>query len=107
MTTHVLLERTFEPPLSAAYVYESVRRTGWCYEMHRVDWRSSFLASDGRNMVCWFTAPDAESVRNALRKAEVDAHVLWPGTCHEAPEPVVPNVLVQRIFTEPVELEAV
>lgn len=107
MTTNLFFERTFNPPLTVADVHTRVRDSGWCYEMYKVDWRSSFLSADGRVMICWFTAPDTESVRAALRRSGADPQRLWAGTVHEAPESVVPNVLVERTFNEPVTLEQI
>jgi Protein of unknown function (DUF4242) len=107
MTTNLFLERTFNPPLTVADVHARVRDSGWCYEMYKVDWRSSFLSADGRAMICWFAAPDAESARLALRRSGADTQRLWAGTVHEAPESVAPNVLVERTFDNPVMLEQI
>jgi hypothetical protein len=107
MTTNLFLERTFNAPLTVADVHARVRDSGWCYEMYRVDWCSSFLSADGRVMICWFAAADLESVRLALRRSGADTQRLWVGTVHEARESVVPNVLVERTFDEPVILEQI
>jgi Nickel responsive protein SCO4226-like len=107
LSAHLFLERTFDPPLTVADVHERVRGSGWCFAMHRVDWRASFLAADGTRMVCWFKARDAESVRLALRQSGADITHLWPGTVHEAPRPAVPSVLVERSFDAPVTLAAI
>ena len=104
MLTNILLERTFDPSRSVADVRERVRKSDWCYVTHRVDWRSSFLATNGRAMICWFAATDLESVRNALRQSGAETPVLWSGTVHEAADPPVPNVMVERSFQEPVPL---
>jgi hypothetical protein len=102
MATNLFLMRTFDQPLSVADVCERVRTSDWCYAMHKVDWRGSFLATNGQTMICWFTAADAESVRIALRQSGADTQCLWQGTVHEAPEPPVPNVIVERSFEQPV-----
>jgi len=102
MATNLFLTRTFDQPLSVADVCERVRTSEWCYAMHKVDWRGSFLAIDGQTMICWFTAADAESVRIALHKSGADTQFLWRGTVHDGREPLVPNVLVERSFEQPV-----
>jgi len=102
MSTNMFLERTFDPPLSVADVSERARRSDWCYTIHKVDWRGSFLAANGHRLICWFTAADAESVRIALRQSGADSQFLWPGTVYEAAEPPIPNVLVERSFQDPV-----
>lgn len=104
MPINMFLRRTFEQPLSVADVVERVRSSDWCYDMHKVDWRGSFLSTNGHTLLCWFIAADAESVRIALRQSGADTQSLWPGTVHEAPEPRVPNVIVERSFQDPVTL---
>lgn len=107
MATHMFLERTFVPPIDAAEVLTRFQQGGWCLELYRVTWQGSFLAANGTRMVCWFVGPDAESVRAALEKGGIDPRQLWIGTVHDGPEPAVPNVLVERSFDTPVELEAI
>ena len=96
--------RTFPAPLSVDDVHGRVRSSDWCFDLHMVDWRASLLSADGRTMVCWFSAPDAESTRTALRRSGADTQLLWAGTVHESPETVIPNVLVERTFDQPVAL---
>jgi hypothetical protein len=96
------LRRTFSQPLSVADVRARGRSSDWCYDMHKVDWRGSFLSTNGHTLLCWFTATDAESVRMALRKSGADVQYLWPGTVHEGSAPTVPNVILERFFQEPV-----
>lgn len=103
----IFLERSFDPPMTADEVHDSSVRGSWCFELHNVRWRSSFLSASGTEMVCWFSAADAESVRLALRTLNSDIRRLWPGTVHEGPEVSEPNVVVQRSFAEPVWLEEV
>ncbi len=83
-----------------------------CLQRHRVDWQRSFLAPDGRRLLCWFSGPDAESVRLAMRGAGVDTDGLWAGIVHDAPEltdelRAGANVAVVRSFAEPVTLEEI
>lgn len=103
MTTHLFLERTFDPPIDAAKVLER-SHVSWCLEMYRVSWQASFLAVGGGALVCWFAGPDAESARRALNKSGVDTRRLWIGTVHHAVTPAKPNVMVERSFAKPVEL---
>jgi hypothetical protein len=103
--TDLVLERDFEPPLTIANVHERVRGSGWCYDLHRVDWRGSFLTSGGRTLICSFEAADAESVRNALRATDTDMRRLWTASLHEASPAITPNVLVQRSFAKPITFE--
>jgi hypothetical protein len=105
--TDIFLERTFTPAIAPADVYRIAAEGGWCFSMHKVEWQSSFLAAGGALMVCWFKAADAESARLALRTLGADLRRLWIGTVHDAPEPPVPNVLVERSFDLPVAIETI
>lgn len=105
MSADLILERRFEPPLSPVDVLERASDSGWCFKMHRVQWEASYLASTGRTMICWFTAPDAEAARLALRRAGAEIARLWRGTVHDAPVAASPNVVVERSFTAPVVLD--
>jgi len=107
VATNVFLERIFDTPQSAAQVYAKARESRWCFDLHKVDWHSSFLAGTGQLILCWFSAPDAESARLAIRQSGLEIRRLWPGTVHDAPEPAVPNVLVERSFGDPVALEEI
>jgi len=100
----LVLERSFDSPMTRDDVIGLASTTSWCFEMYRVDWHGSLLAADGQTLVCVFSAADQESVRQALRKAEADTRRLWPGTVHTAPTTPKPNVLVERSFPEPVDL---
>jgi hypothetical protein len=105
MTTHVFLERTFAEALTPDDVLGGSRESAWCFDLHRVRWHSSFLARDGRAMVCRFSAPDLESARIALRDSNADVSRLWLGAVHEASRAAVPNVVVERSFAAPVRFE--
>jgi len=103
--TQLVLERTFDPPLTRQDVINMAKSGAWCFQQYRVRWISSMLAADGRSMVCRFESGDAESIRQALRKLDLDLRLLWKGTVHEVPEPVQPNVVVERSFDAPADLE--
>lgn len=107
MQVNVFLERTFDAPLTVEQMLERSRSTAWCMELYKVDWEQSFLAMDGRQMVCWLRAIDAESARNALRKGGADTRILWVGTVHDGLDPAAANVLVERRFDAPVALEEI
>jgi hypothetical protein len=103
--TNLVLERVFETPLTIAELYERVRTSVWCYDLHRVGWHGSFLAGGGHRLVCTFEAPDAESARTALRTTGADVRRLWTASMYEASPAVTPNVLVERSFAEPITFE--
>lgn len=72
-----------------------------CAAMHKVYWQESFVAAEGRRLICHFRAPDAESVRLALRLARIDADAIWTGRIYEGPAPAATNVVVERLFAVP------
>jgi hypothetical protein len=104
--TLLVLERQFDPPISPQDVIGMAKSGGWCFEQYKVQWLGSMLASDGRAMVCRFESSDAESIRQALRKLDADIRMLWRGTVHQVAEPIEPNVIVERSFDEPANLES-
>jgi hypothetical protein len=107
--TDMFLERQFDSHLSREAVLEMVAQSRGCFSNYRVEWLQSFLSSDGRRLFCWFRAPDAESVRQALRQSG-ENRPAWAGTVHDAVAPDTPpwqtaNVLVRRRWEEPVAIE--
>lgn len=103
----LFLERDFFPPVGHADLQAVWEGAIDCFELHRVEWRGSLLSLDGCKLVCNFRAPDAESVRIALRSGGADIRRLWPGTVHDAPNlerfaADSANVLVRRSFARPV-----
>lgn len=105
MTANLFLERTFVEPLSAADVIDGGRESQRCFDLHRVRWHGSFLALDGRTLICQFSAPDMESARLALRDDDTDLSRFWPGTIYSGTQGPAPNVIVERTFPEPVLYE--
>jgi hypothetical protein len=105
MSVEAFLERTFDEPLTPADVVDGGREAQWCFDLHRVRWNGSFLANDGRAMICAFSAPDMESARLAMRDPDTDLSQFWPGTVHNAAVGIVPNVVVERSFVSPVRYE--
>ncbi len=74
---HIVLEQSFEHPLSEADYGEFAKRLDPCLEVHRGTWVRSYFSVDRRRVVCEFEAPDAESVREALRNARVPFDRVW------------------------------
>jgi len=110
--TYLFLERQFESPLTPADVLAMAAAAAGCFGIHRVNWHLSLLSNDGRRMVCSFSAPDAESARIAMRKSAIDSTILWRGNIHDgpgigAPDVLHANVLVERRFDAPVELQQI
>src|SRR3954468_4013662 len=110
--TAVLVEHHWESPLTDADMNAIIACTASCFGLHRVDRNLSLLSADGREVFCHFTAPDAESVRIALRQACVPPGHAWSGTVHDAPgltdeRFAQANILVSRKVDAPVALEEI
>jgi hypothetical protein len=76
----VFVKRTFDSSVTRNDVHELVNKldeAGGCLALHKVQWWENVLATDGHSMICRFTAADAESVRLALRRANVSFNSVW------------------------------
>jgi hypothetical protein len=103
--TDVFVERRWEQPLTAADIRTMIQTGGGCLAAHRCDWHGSLLSADGHDLLCHFSAPDAESVRMAMHAAGSPRASVWPGTVHDVPgltdAATQANVLVSRRFEKP------
>lgn len=99
---HVFVERDFDSPLTQQDV-EVMGKTGAdCMGIYNINWHQSFLADDGHKLLCHFEAPDTEAIRMVLRQSGSDAKAVWSGTVHDAPVDDSINVVVERLFDQPV-----
>jgi hypothetical protein len=77
---NVVVERSFASPVC----YDDIKALGeakaWCLETYKVRHSHSVLSLDGKRMLCFFAAPDAEAVRNAQREAGALVSNLWAGS---------------------------
>jgi hypothetical protein len=81
----VIVERTFDPPLTVQELEATERRMAPCRELYGVEWICSFWSSDRRRMICEYEAADAESVRAVQREARAIFDRIWTA------EPLVPT----------------
>lgn len=79
--------RSVDPPATPEAVLEHGQQAGGCFDLHHVEWTHSFVSADGRRMLCWYRAPDAESARLALRELGSDMSGVWPGRVIGGVEP--------------------
>jgi hypothetical protein len=109
---HVISERSFNEPIAYGDVEAMAARAAWCFDLHRVGYRLSFLSLDGRRMVCQFAAPDAEAVRNALRQLDKPFERVWTASIHNNPEAAMrvspgsdetARVVVERLLATPMD----
>ena len=74
---YLVMERTFDEPMSDADLARMGERLGPCLQDHSVQWLRSYLSNDRRRMICTFQAADAESVRMAYRTAGYPFEQVW------------------------------
>jgi len=85
-------------PLDPAEVKRLARHG--CLNIHRVRWPRSYLASDGRRMLCWYQARDAESVRLVLRQQGAATAVVWSAAVEGRPADEAGDAATGRIVAE-------
>ena len=73
----VMVEYVFSEPFSDEAYAKSAKKLDPCLEVRNGMWRRSSLAADRLRMTCEFEAPDAESVREALRAAAIPYERVW------------------------------
>jgi len=75
--SHLIVEQTFETPLTDDEHGRLGKRLGGCLEAHGATWVRSYLSTDRTRMLCEFEAPDAEAVRQSFRSAGVKFDRVW------------------------------
>ena len=83
---HVIVERSFEQPMTPEGVHEIEKGSAWCMQLHNVRRLHSYLSPDGLRMVCLFEAPDAESVRLMSRQVGAPVDRIWTAAILEPPK---------------------
>jgi hypothetical protein len=74
---HVIVERTFQKPLSVEELAVVEARMKPCFELYRVEWLRSYWSTDRRRMICVYRAPDAGAVRDLQQEAEAQFDRVW------------------------------
>ena len=80
---HVIVERTFENPLTSEELRSVEARMAPCFEVHGVRWLRSFWSTDRRRMICEYEAPDAGAVREVQREAGAVYGAVWTAEVRE------------------------
>jgi hypothetical protein len=73
----VIVEYVYTEPFSDERYAASAKQLDPCLEVRNGLWRRSTLSVDRLRMTCEFEAPDAESVREALRTAGIAYERVW------------------------------
>lgn len=98
--TDVFAEWQDAAPVREIDAYQADQEMISCLDLYNVRYIESFLSDQGDRMICHFTAPDAESVRQALRGAGLKADAIWAGSICSEPDADTGNVIME-ILHEP------
>jgi hypothetical protein len=73
----IILESSFDPPISEEDFDRLADQVGGCLEQHQAEWVTSYMSLDRRRRICVFQARDAEAVRQAYRLSGVRFDRVW------------------------------
>jgi Nickel responsive protein SCO4226-like len=76
---HIIVERTFEAPLTEDQLHDVEARMAPCLDLYGVRWIRSFWSVDRQRMICEYEAPDVASVRNVQRESHASFDRMWAG----------------------------
>jgi hypothetical protein len=74
---NVLVERSFASPVELADIQAQEDASQWCLDIRNVRFVSTYFSQDRQRMLCLYSAPDAESVREAQREAGMPVDRIW------------------------------
>ncbi|MCB1954084.1 MAG: DUF4242 domain-containing protein [Rhodocyclaceae bacterium] len=74
---NVLVRRSFEQPVAIAEIQAREDSGAWCLDARQVTFVRTYFSRDRKRMVCLYHAPDAESVREAQRSADMPMDDVW------------------------------
>jgi hypothetical protein len=83
----LIVEHTYDPPLTEEAHRRAAQRLDPCLDAHGARWMCSYISHDRRRMICEFEAPDAESVRQSMRSADVTFDRVWTSEVFRRGEP--------------------
>ncbi|PXX99341.1 DUF4242 domain-containing protein [Halomonas sp. LBP4] len=74
---NVLVERSFDEPVTVEAIQALEDAGSACLQNHRVRFVRTFFSLSGKRMICLYRAPDAESVRLAQHQAGMPMDRVW------------------------------
>ena len=83
----LVLEQTFEKPMTDEDLGDAARRMDRCLQAHGARWLRSYLSKDRKRMICEFEAVDAEQVRESARSAGVPFDRCWSADVYTVEDP--------------------
>ncbi len=76
-SANMLVRRRFAQPVSVEQIQALEDAGAGCLEAHRVKFIRTYFSTDGKRVICLYRAPDAESVRQAQRQANMPVEDAW------------------------------
>jgi hypothetical protein len=76
--SRIIVERSFEQPLTEEQLKATEARMASCLDLYRVRWIRSVWSTDRRRMICEYEALDAASVTSVQREADATFDRVWP-----------------------------
>ncbi len=73
----VIVERRLDEPRELAQLHCLEHAAAACLSLYRVRALHAYVSRDRRRLICVYEAPDAESVRQANRKAGLPFETAW------------------------------
>jgi hypothetical protein len=80
----IIVEQGFEHPVADEALSDFTKRLAPCLDIREGTWTRTYVSNDRRRMVCEFEAPDADSVREALRSARIPFDRVWSAQMFDA-----------------------
>jgi hypothetical protein len=74
---HVIVERVFAEPVDLPELTRRYKEGIRCFELRNVSHLRTTVSRDGRRMICEYSAPDAESVREANEAIDLPYAHIW------------------------------
>ena len=74
---NVLVERSFPAPVAFEEIAAAAQAASACLQVRDVKYARTFFSMDRKRMLCFYDAPDAESVRVAQREAKLPSDAVW------------------------------
>jgi hypothetical protein len=94
----VFVQRRFDAADTRGRERPDSARLEPCLDLHGIRCEQSYLARDGQRILCHFRAPDAESLRIALRVSGIDYDALWTGAVSHFAGAASLVLVVERTF---------
>ena len=84
---NVAVERSWQDPVNMDDIQAKEDAGAWCLSLRNVKFVRTYFTTDRKRMVCLYNAPDAESVREAQREAEMPMDSVWAFELIKPPDP--------------------